>query len=169
MTVWNRSYLEAIGLPVWVSRQGAVVDTTSSVHDVHTETKSELSAEASVDIRHETNVGFVLLSGNTQAKAFLLATANEDLEQLQKNFKVLQQVWTQWQDTELPLALVKLVEQSDSITDFESVKSLKGKRVLLSTNQPAELASLTIEHVPSLNWQSADDKKGWWQLLQSLV
>lgn len=169
MTVWNRSYLEAIGLPVWVSRQGPVADSMSSVKDADTESKSESSAEATVDGGNVASFGFVRLSGSSQAKAYLLVTAKEDWEQLQNNFKVLQQAWKQWQDKELPLALVKLVEQSDSITDSESVQSLKGKRVLLSTDQPAELANLTTEHVPSLNWQSANDKKGWWQLLQSLV
>lgn len=141
----------------------------SSVKDADTESKSPSSTEVTVDSGHAASVGFVRLSSSSQAKAYLLVTAKEDSEQLQNNFKVLQQAWKQWQDTELPLALVKLVEQSDSMTDFESIQSLKGKRVLLSTDQPAELANLTSEHIPSLNWQSANDKKGWWKLLQSFV
>ena len=141
----------------------------SSVKGADTESKSPSSTEVAVDSGNVASVGFVRLSGSSQAKAYLLVTAKQDSEQLQNNFKVLQQAWKQWQDTELPLALVKLVEQSDSMTDFESIQSLKGKRVLLSKDQPAELANLTTEHVPSLNWQSANDKRGWWKLLQSLV
>lgn len=165
MTVWNRSYLEAIGLPVWVSRQAAVAEADSSVNETHADSKSATQSEAKPDI----GIGFVTISGNSQSKTCLLVTAEQDLNLIEKNFKVLEQVWLQWQGTELPLALAKLVELRDAEADFKPVQSLKNKRLLLSTDQPAELANLTTEHVPSLNWQSADDKKGWWQLLQSFV
>lgn len=167
MTVWNRSYLEAIGLPVWVSRQ--VDDSVSSVSDGSTEEAVKVRPQAQAQPQPETRMDYVHVSGNPQSKVYLLVTADQDLQKLQDNFKALEQAWKQWQGSDLPLALVTLVEQSDATTGSESVQSLEGKRVLLSTNQSFELASLSVEQAPDLNWQSPKEKKGWWQLLQSLA
>lgn len=165
MTAWNRSYLEAIGLPVWVSRQAAVAESDSSVNKTQAESKNAIQSEAKSD----TSISFAILSGNPQSKTCLLVTADQDLNLVQKNFKVLEQVWMQWQGTELPLSLAQLVEQGDSEAGFQPVQSLKDKRLLLSSSQPLQLTDFSVEHTPSLNWQSPNDKKDWWRLLQSLA
>lgn len=179
MSTWNRSYLEAIGLPVWVSRQAAVSITVSEKIEVKAEADVEPKTEAQEKVKEKvqtkaevqttaaSNLGFISVAVNPQAKAYILITLEQDLKQAQSNFQLLKQAWKQWQNTELPLALVQLVEQGDSTLKSEPINELKDKQLLLSSNQTVNLPHLTVESAPALNWQSASDKKAWWQLLQT--
>lgn len=168
MTAWNRSYLEAMSIPVWVSRQEVAAKVATQQVETEVATKPEPQV-AGASVEQTTTFGFVSVAGDVQAKICILITAEQDLQQAKSNFQLLTQAWKQWQNTDFPLALLQLVEQQDSTTKAEPIEELKGKQLLLSSNQTIDLAPFTVKAVPSLNWQSANDKKAWWQLLQSLA
>lgn len=157
MSTWNRSYLEAMGVPVWGSRQAAVVDTVTEKAGVETQ------------VEPKATFGYVSVVSNPQPKAYLLVTPEQDLQQVKSNFQSLSQAWKSWQSTELPLALLQLVELDDSAVKAESIDSLKDHPLLIATNQPNQFSDLNYEQVPGLDWQSASDKKTWWHLLQKLA
>lgn len=165
MTVWNRSYLEAMSVPVWVSRQDAVANVATEQEEA--EVAEPQVAETPVE--QATTFGFVSVAGNVQAKTYILVTAEQDLQQAKSNFQLLAQAWKQWQETDLPLALLQLVENDNSTAKAEPINNLQDKQLLLSSNQTVELPHLNVKQVPTLNWQSASDKKAWWQLIQKLV
>lgn len=185
MSTWNRSYLEAIGVPVWVSRQAPMADTISNsvsnpvsnsasekinlAPEADAELKTETQAEAEAQTQAASTFGFISVAANPQAKAYVLISPEQDLKQAQTNFQLLKQAWKQWQSTEFPLALGQLVEQTDSTASSESIDTLNDKQILVSAAKSFNLQGMTAEPVPSLDWQSADDKKAWWQLLQTFV
>lgn len=168
MTAWNRSYLEAMNIPVWVSRQEVAGKVATEQIEAEVAAKPE-SQVAEASVVQETIFGFVSVAGDEQAKICILITAEQDLQQAKSNFQLLTQAWKQWQDTDFPLALSQLVKLEHSTIEAEPVKELEGKQLLLSSNQTIDLGPLTVKAVPSLNWQSANDKKAWWQLLQTLA
>lgn len=168
MTVWNRSYLEAMSVPVWVSRQEAVANVATEQEKAEGTAKPEPQV-AETPVEQTTTFGFVSVAGNAQAKTCILVTAEQDLQQAKNNFQLLAQAWKQWQETELPLALMQLVEHDNSTAKAEPINNLKDKQLLLSSTQTVELSHLNVKQVPTLNWQSASDKKAWWQLIQKLV
>ncbi|MCW8856592.1 MAG: hypothetical protein OQJ95_04460 [Kangiella sp.] len=161
MSTWNRSYLEAIGLPVWVSRQVPVADIICE--QVDAEAKEKAQAEQT------SLLSFISVEVSTQAEVYILITSEQNLKQAQSNFQSLKQAWKQWQATEFRLALAQLVEQANATAEAESIDNLTGKKVLLSTTGSIKLADLSVEKAPSLDWQCTDDKKSWWQLLQRLA
>ncbi|WP_417446820.1 hypothetical protein [Kangiella sp.] len=165
MTVWNRSYLEAMSVPVWVSRQ----ETVATEQEESAVTAKPESQVAETPIEQATTFGFVSVAGDVQAKTCILVTAEQDLQQAKNNFQLLVQAWKQWQETDLPLALLQLVEDDHSTAKAEPINDLKDKQLLLSSTQTVELPHLNVRQVPTLNWQSASDKKAWWQLIQKLV
>ena len=164
MTVWNRSYLEAMSIPVWVSRQEAVARVATAQVEAEVEPNvAESPAEQAATF------GFVSVAGDVQAKICILITDEQDLQQAKSNFQLLTQAWKQWQGTDLPVALLQLVEQDETSANTVSIDNLKEKQLLLSSNQTIELPALPVKQVVSLNWQSASDKKAWWQFLQTLA
>ena len=165
MTVWNRSYLEAMSVPVWVSRQ----ETVATEQEESAVTAKPESQVAETPAEQATTFGFVSVAGNVQAKTCILVTAEQDLQQAKNNFQLLVQAWKQWQETDLPLALLQLVEDDNSTVKAEPINDLKDKQLLFSSTQTVELPHLNVRQVPTLNWQSASDKKAWWQLIQNLV
>lgn len=168
MTAWNRSYLEAINIPVWVSRQDVAAKFATKQVETEVATKPEPQV-VEAPVEQTTAFGFVYVAGDVQAKTCIIVTAEQDLQQVKSNFRLLTQAWKQWQNTDFPLALLQLVEQQHSTTTTEPITELKGKQLLLSSYQTIDLAPFKVKAVPSLNWQSANDKKAWWQLLQSLA
>ncbi|ACV26221.1 hypothetical protein [Kangiella koreensis] len=163
MSSWNRSYLEAMSVPVWVSRQEAIANIVTEPAE------AEVATKADGQLEQETTLGFVSVVGDMQAKICILVTADQDLQQAKSNFLLLAQAWKQWQDTDLPLTLLQLVEQDHSTENAEPINDLKEKQLLLASSQSLELPHLTVKPAPTLNWQSASDKKAWWQLIQQLV
>lgn len=157
MSTLNRSYLEAMGVPVWVSRQATVADTVTEKAGVETQ------------VEPKSAFGYISVVGSSQPKAYLLVTPEQDLQQAKSNFQSLSHAWQSWQGTELPLTLLQLVELDNSAVKAESIDSLKGHSLLIATNQPSQFSDLNHEQLPSLDWQSASDKKAWWHLLQKLV
>lgn len=157
MSIRNRSYLEAMGVPVWVSKQATIVETVTEKAGVETQ------------IEREAAFGYISVVSNPQPKAYLLVTPEQDLQQAKSNFQSLSHAWKSWQSTELPLALLQLVELDNSAVKAESIDSLKDHPLLLATNQPSQFSDLNHEQLPSLDWQSASDKKAWWYLLQKLA
>lgn len=171
MSTWNRSYLEAIGLPVWVSRQAAVAD-----HDTAAE---DLSVSSQEEVKSSATLWFAPIAGSQHAKVCILVTAEQDIKQVQANFQSLAAAWAQWIGTEFPLMLVQLSEQagsentgsehSDSEKKLQPLDKLTGKKFFLASNESVLLAEVSAEKVASLNWQSASDKKAWWHLLQTFA
>ncbi len=168
MTAWNRSYLEAMSIPVWVSRQEVAARVATEQVKAEVAVKPEPQV-AETSVEQVASFGFVSVAGDVQAKTCIIVTAEQDLQQVKSNFQLLTQAWKQWQDTDFPLALLQLVEQDGAVANAESIVNLKDKQLLLSSNQTIDLAPLRVKAVPTLNWQSTNDKKAWWQLLQSLA
>lgn len=163
MSSWNRSYLEAMNVPVWVSRLEVVTNiATESV-------EAEVSTKADAQLVQETALSFVSVAGNLNSVTCILVTEDQDLQQAKSNFLLMAQAWKQWQDTDLPLALLQLVEQEHSTENAEQINELKDKQLLLASNQSLDIPHLIVKPAPTLNWQSASDKKAWWQLIQQLV
>ena len=166
-SAWNYNYLEAIGLPVWVTRDAPVAKE-------HTE-KSQVSKDETLSTTEpsvDTDVSISIIMGSETAQYLWLVSPTQDLQRVKDNFMSLDSAWKQWQGTDLPVALVVQSNEQDqeSVGSNQSClsKSQLSERTLLFS-QDSDLNHHNVMQAPNLDWQTAEDKKACWQLLQSIA
>ncbi|AOE49407.1 hypothetical protein [Kangiella sediminilitoris] len=158
MSHWNKAYLDALEVPVWVPLH----DHTSTKDDNPTSEKSEDTAKVEAEVAYK----FKRLHGEESARIAFLIPKEMDLKTALITFQQLQFAWKAWLEQPLSAALFQEVEanenDSSGLLDIESF----GGQVIDCSQGEQELDLPTLAG-PAFNFKEAD-KKAWWQLLQRL-
>lgn len=158
MSQWNKAYLEALEVPVWVPLSDPDVEK-----EQEPVSESVQQTEVSQDSEH---FRFKLLHGDSKAKFAFVISADDELKAALGTFQQIQFAWQAWLDEPLSAALFQAVASSESGDDeLIDIESFKGQLIdCRQSDEALEQASLSA---PVLNFKHVD-RKAWWQLLQRL-
>ena len=163
MTDWNRAYLDAMGVPIWTPRDlhsDGVVEDLPQPSDSSKEFISSQTQASPVVIQVTSVIG------NNAASHLLVISDKLNLQQASKDFQQLQNAWLQWTGTQLPMALVQVSEQGQSLQEFKQAVVVADSELLAMVSQ-----SESVEHLqsPALSLAEPQSKKAWWQFFQELA
>ena len=169
MSQWNRAYLDAIGVPVWVPRQlPRHLTETSSSHATQVE-----EASVAYEIKHnpteecaviekvvEQNKHYISrVIDQEKASYSLIVGESCDTELAKQAYQQLQYAWRAWQESEFPMSLYQLSAEGVGIGASPGTLVLAGLN-LMETN---------AIKAPELTLDNPSNKRKWWQLLQQLA
>lgn len=170
MSHWNRAYLDALEVPVWVPLDDQVEENADA--KIEPSKPNSLENSASIDataleveqvVTPHLEADYLrFLEGEPSADFVFLIPKNADPVSSRASFRQLELAWKAWLDQPFTAAIAQLSEQSEQA---QLVESCPGTIILCG----AELAA--VEH-PSVQAPSLDSlqnqKKEWWGLLQRL-
>lgn len=176
MSHWNRAYLDALEVPVWVPLNDQAEESTNpkvepsesrpqatSASADAVKVEAEEAAESNIDSAPNIEGDFIrILQGEASADFVFVIPKSADPASCKASIRQLELAWKAWLDQPFTAAIAQLSEQSEHA---QSVESCRGKIILCGS----ELTS--FEH-PSIQAPSLDalqsQKKEWWSLLQRL-
>ncbi|WP_223668421.1 hypothetical protein [Kangiella shandongensis] len=157
MSQWNKAYLDALEVPVWVPL---------NAHETAKEQEAS-SGPAPEPEASQTRepLKLKLLQGDNRAKFAFVISEDEDLKTALLTFQQIQFAWQAWLDKPLPAALLQTVSLSDSDDNLIGIEDFHGQ--LIDCRQSANALERAALSAPTFDFKQAD-KKAWWQLLQRL-
>ena len=176
MSHWNRDYLDALEVPVWVPLNDQAVENTDQnvepsesrsrvnpASDDAVKAEAEQAVAPNIGVTPNTEGNFIrFLQGEASADFVFVIPKSADPASCKASIRQLELAWKAWLDQPFTAAIAQLSEQSEHA---QSVESCRGKIILCGS----ELTS--FEH-PSIQAPSLDalqsQKKEWWSLLQRL-
>ncbi|WP_251359324.1 hypothetical protein [Kangiella sp. TOML190] len=180
------AYLDAIGVPRWVLRESAVEVSVETSVEPSTETpieeslvsKSEVKAPSTAAsaenkaVEQAASIYLKALVSNPKAKAAIIAAQSPSKAQLQQNWKQLKFAWKQWQNSEFPVSLYQITDDSSySLAHLKQQKLVLINAMEPPEQQQSESLSSNSNHGFMLQapaFGAVGNKKAWWQLLQEL-
>lgn len=165
MTNWNRAYLDALEVPVWVPLNDQEPENTKSLDANNEAAAATAEAKESVtsqSLSNDTATTLVLLEGQVNADFIFVVPHDAELTQCRAALKQFEFAWRTWLEQPFSAAIAQLSAQSD---EGHSIEALGGK--LIACGQ--DLSSQDVPSIPAphLNLSQAS-KKDWWSLLQRL-
>lgn len=170
MTDWNRDYLSAMGVPLWVPRQSQLVEKKeeSSQHQQLPDGE-QASKEALNQV-----LSMVAISGKQEQPFAIIIDEKANINQAKQAFQQLQYAWQQWTDSELPVTLFQLSQQPSEQRSESAVSmdEFNGK-LMVSANfaeqlcvEPNDKLMLVPELLVMEN--THQHRKKWWETLQQI-
>jgi len=173
MTNWNRAYLDALEVPVWVplsvhKKDKAVqtkVEPGADAAVLSPEATESSASESSVtESKSEVNnevVALAFVQGDQQADFIFVVSKDADKSQAQATLKKLELAWRLWLEQPFSAAIAQVSEPSDSTT---SIEECRGKVIACDLSDSLEHPSIPAPHLDFF----LSNKKDWWSLLQRL-
>lgn len=173
MSHWNRAYLDALEVPVWVPLNDQAEENIAGNPDGSSEEKAGQTQAATQEkaINSESEDSATppvegdyirFLQGDSSADFVFVIPKNADQASCTTSLRQLELGWKAWLDQPFIVAVAQLTEQSEH---SQKLETCRGKIIICGD----ELTS--IEH-PSIPAPALDSlqahKKDWWSLLQRL-
>lgn len=160
MNQWNKAYLDALEIPVWVPLNDQTEEKSAAAVEAESSAQTETPAEAESTTSVEQ---FQLLYGEKNAPFVFVVSDELSRDAVLKTLQQLQFAWQAWLDQPLFAALVQFVK-ADTAESFE-LETMGGQIIdCRSSEQPLEPPCISG---PTFDLNAAD-KKAWWALLQRL-
>lgn len=189
MSRWNKAYLDALEVPVWVPLrssaddvivdEGTVKDDASSLEKVpETTTRNPVTASTVANAEPQTTSQYISLHGDKHAKFAFVIDANMDLKSALSTFKQLQFAWQAWLDESLSAVLIQQVTSNsdEKASELFDVDNFSGHFIdccgMTDSADGTSQSEKSVLERPSIAAPMFDfrqaDKKAWWTLLQRL-
>ncbi len=177
MTQWNRAYLDALEVPVWVPL--SVQEEEKSVQSKGTESKgnepsadttglSSEVAESNTEAHTKDEVtALAFIQGDQQADFIFVVSQDADKSQAQATLKKLERAWRLWLEQPFSAAIAQINDPSSQSQTPEStslIEECRGKIIACDLSDSLEHPSIPAPHLDF----SHNNKKDWWSLLQRL-
>jgi len=160
MSNWNRAYLDALEVPVWVPLSDTVNDSTPTKVQQPASLKADsLGDSAEPGLRTES---YQLISGNINADIVFVVPSDINTASIDKTLKQLQFAWKAWTEQPFSAAVIQETQSHDPSIDLDTVK---GK--LIDCRQDVDKLETPSIAAPHFDLNQAS-KKDWWWLLQRL-
>lgn len=161
MSHWNRAYLDALEVPVWVplcDQAGQELSKEPSQELVQNKSSQSMPMADDSTSDHY----FRLVSGNTDAD--LLFVVPDDIERatISDTLKQLEFAWRCWTEQPFSAAVLQQTPSNDSPVNLEGLRGM-----LINCCSEADKLELPATPAPMFNLKQAS-KKDWWLLLQRL-
>lgn len=168
MTHWNRAYLDALEVPVWVplsvQEEEKVaqpkVEPGADAAALSPEVAESNATESNSEVNNEV-VALAFIQGDKQADLLFVVSKDADKSQAQATLKKLELAWRLWLEQPFSAAIAQVSEPSDSTT---SIEECRGKVIACDLSDSLEYPSIPAPHLDF----SLSNKKDWWSLLQRL-
>ncbi|GAA4357022.1 hypothetical protein [Kangiella marina] len=161
MSHWNRAYLDALEVPVWVPLNDQAEEKASQVEneDVHAAAGDEPSDSEAVIQNDAVTISFI--QGDSQADFIFVVATGADKSKAQAALKQMEFAWRLWLEQPFSAALAELSPSSELTTPIEQCK---GKVIACGLGESLDHPSIPA---PDLDFSVAN-KRDWWSLLQRL-
>ncbi|WP_343986881.1 hypothetical protein [Kangiella japonica] len=169
MSHWNRAYLDALEVPVWVPLNDQAEENVESpqVEKVQTQSRDDI-VSADTEPSKETVARPVegdyirYLKGEPSADFVFVIPKDAVQDSCIASLRQLELAWKAWLDLPFTAALAQLSENTEH---SQTVESCRGKLIMCGGGQtPIEHPSISAPALDSLQAH----KKDWWSLLQRL-
>lgn len=167
MPNWNRAYLDALEVPVWVPLHDQVPDNNHAL-----DSKGETVDETPEPQKSSSVEGFksddaltklALLEGQPSADFVFVVSSDVDASQYRAAMKQFEFAWRTWLEQPFSAAVAQL---SDQPSEGQALEAFRGKFIACGCDLSShDIPSLSA---PSLVLSKAN-KKDWWSLLQRLA
>jgi hypothetical protein len=155
MSHWNRAYLDALEVPVWVPLCDQAGQESPQEHE-HKESPQPIADDVTSDYY------FQLVSGNLNAALLFVVPDEVEGVVISETLKQLEFAWRCWTEQPFSAAVLQRTSSKDNFVDLEKLKGM-----LINCCPETEQLELPATPAPVFDLKQAS-KKDWWLLLQRL-